>query len=572
MSQTVAEIQSTEAQPAGTTRNLPLPITTCVLILVGLVVHLPFAIPQFIWLWNTEHYSFFPLAIVAFGWLVWERLRDHDIIIEESLSTRTVGYFVFNLCLIGLATVAESSWLGWVSFLFFLWTTAHFILGPENRTQIRGVFLVLLLIIPLPLNLDTALVIQLQKIATAQGSLLLDYFGILHGVSGVAVRLPQKLFLIDDACSGIHSLFSALTTMLVYTIYRHYGLVRIAFALIQTVFWVLLANSVRVFLIVYSFNRWDAGLEDGWRHQAVGFVSYVFILMMAISTDQTLRYIFPTREQENESSDRRRKRTPWFSGITKWLNRPFSGRTSSILCSCFLVGFLLSGLTSAARTLGSTKEVHTANFDGKLAFQLTENDLPEQIDGWTRIGFKTVNRDKADVFGANSMIWTYHNNGVEAMFSIDGGYPEFHDLWFCYSSIGWSLRHSENPRLNGDVGDEQNVVATELQLYRGSSEQAHVIYTCVDAQGHVVEPPPPAETFIRNLLNRLRSGSLVDKQQANHLVPPVIQFQAYTHTDTEFFAHERSGIRQLFASLRSVASSKIKAKKESKSITTSQTN
>ncbi len=564
MSQVLTNIDSPELKSARTTRSFPLSTTTGLMFVVGFAAHLPFIIPQFTWLWNTDHYSFFPLAIVAFAWLLWQRLRDRQVTIVEQLSRQTLGYFVFNLCLIGLASIAGSTWLGWVSFLFFFWAMAHYLLDSESIKDIRGTFLVLLLIIPLPLNLDTALVIQLQKIATAQGSLLLDYFGIMHSVSGVAIRLPEKLFLIDDACSGIHSLFSALTTMLVYTVYRRYGIIRIVVALLQTVFWVLVANSIRVFLIVYAFTHWDAGLEDGWRHQVVGFVSYVFILLMAISTDETIRYFFPPPYSDDpDEPGRRRRRIQWFPKTTAWLNCPFSHRVSSLLMGCFLLGFILSGVATAARSWGSSNQAETGNFEGKIAFNLTEKDLPQEVNGWKRTGFRVINRDKKDVFGANSMIWTYENNGVEAQFSIDGGYPEFHDLWFCYSSVGWSLRRADNPQLPGSLGEKQETVATELQLYRGSSEQAYVLYTCIDAKGHVVEPPPPAETFIRNFLNRLRSGSLLTEGKDADIVPPVIQFQTYTHTDTEFFAHERSGVRNLFSVLRDAAYQRIVSARQS---------
>src|SRR5690606_29788976 len=127
--------------------------------------------------------------------------------------------------------------LGWVSFLLFLWTAAHLLLAPGTMARIRQSFAVLLLIIPLPLNLDTRLVVWLQKLATEQGGLLLDYVGLHHSVSGVSVRVPERVFLIDDACSGIHSLFSALATMLVFSVYCRYGLIRTLVTLLQTAFW-----------------------------------------------------------------------------------------------------------------------------------------------------------------------------------------------------------------------------------------------------------------------------------------------------------------------------------------------
>ena len=574
MSQVLTDVNSPELKSAQTAKNFPLSTITCLVLATGVAAHLPFVVSEFTWLWNTEHYSFFPLAIIAFFWLAWQRLRDRNVTIVEKLNGQTLSYLVINLCLIVLASLAGSAWLGWVSFLFFLWTMTHYLLDSESIREIRGTFLILLLIVPLPLNMDTALVIRLQKIATAQGSLLLDYFGIMHSVSGVAIRLPEKMFLIDDACSGIHSLFSALTTMLVYAVYRRYGIIRIVVDLLQTVLWVLVANSIRVFLIVYAFTNWDAGLEDGWRHQVLGFVSYVFILLMAISTDEAIRYFFPPPSEEDEDDPgRRRRRAQWFPSATAWLNYPFGQRISSVLMGCFLLGFILSGAASASRAWKSSNQTgETGNFEGKIALDLTEKDLPQEVNGWKRVGFKAVNRDKNDLFGANSLIWTYENNGVQTHFSIDGGYPGFHDLWFCYSSVGWSLRRSDNPRLPGSLEGKQETVATELQLYRGSNEQAYVLYTCIDAKGDVVEPPPPAETFVRNFFNRLRSGSILSDRKDAHILPPVIQFQAYTHTDTEFFAHERSGVRELFSTLRDAAYQRVASARQSSRSNISESN
>lgn len=524
--------------------------TAAILLPVGVLAHLPFVIPQMQWLWDSEHYGFFPFAIAAFCWLVWERLKDTKVTLGCYLSKHTICLLVFNILLLSLATLANSYWLGWVSFIMFLWTSAHILLPPESARLIRMPFLALLLIVPLPLNLDTSLVIQLQKLATRQGSLMLDYVGIKHAVSGVAIRLPERTFMIDDACSGIHSLFSAVTAMLVFSIYCRYSIWRTAFTVAQTVFWVLVVNSARVFVVVYTTNRWNIGLEDGWRHQALGFACYVAILMMSFSTDQFLRYIVRLRPEE--VAERSRRGSSW-SKLTAWFDAPFADRWARAAGLAFALLFLMVGGVAAAQSWRVATSVDADNFAEGLPVQLTEADLPADVNGWRRVAFKAENREAGNVLGMNSFIWTYERNGIVAQFSIDGAYPSFHDLYYCYSATGWKLQQSDNIPIGGTVGDTVDAVATELHLYQDDGKQAHVLFTCLDSAGHVVEPPAPAASFLRKLLDRLQSGQILMNED-EQVVPPVVQFQAFSNSQTEYFDSEREELRKLFSLLRSDAS------------------
>ncbi len=529
-------------------------IVVQILLALGALAHLPFVIPQMKWMWDSEHYGFFPFAIAAFCWLVWERLKGVEVKLGSYFTKRTTCLLIFNVLLLSVATLASSYWIGWVSFLVFLWTAAHILLPPDLARRIRQPFLVLLLIVPLPLGLDTSLVIQMQKLATRQGSLMLDYMGVKHAVEGVTVQLPGHTFMIDEACSGIHSLFSAVTAMLVFAVFCRYAAWRTLFTVAQATLWVLIVNAMRVFVVVYTTWKWrDLGLESGWRHQALGFVCYVVILMLAFSTDQFLRYLVRVRTDESEELSRR---TTWRSRIAAWFDKPFTEGLSRAAGMCFAGVFLLVGGVAVAQSLKSVQDVPADIFAEGLAFQFTEADMPAEMNGWQRVGFKAENRDKGDILGTNSMVWTYQRNGFIAQFSIDGTYPEFHDLNYCYTATGWKLRQSDNIPIGSPIGETENAVATELQLYKEGSEQAYVLFTCIDSVGQVVEPPAPAETILRRFLNRLQSGQLLADNE-DDFVAPVIQFQAITSSQTELLDHEREELRKLFAELRTIASQRI---------------
>src|SRR5436853_413288 len=99
------------------------------------------------------------------------------------------------------------------------------IAGPTLwKTIAAGVLLApawffLWLLIPPPLNLDQRLVTRLQTFTARQSSRLLDQLGVLHVMQGNVVVIPHKHLLVEEACSGINSLFSMLACTLFFVLW-----------------------------------------------------------------------------------------------------------------------------------------------------------------------------------------------------------------------------------------------------------------------------------------------------------------------------------------------------------------
>lgn len=120
------------------------------------------------------------------------------------------------------------------------------------------------------------------------------------------------------------------------------------------------------------------------------------------------------------------------------------------------------------------------------------------------------------------------------------------------------MRHSQNIPFVISSEQDQQAIATELELYRGNNEEAYVLFTCLDSTGTSVTPPPAADTALRRLVNRLRSGSLMSSQENQVIVPPVIQFQGFFHSDVATLEHERTAILDLFTKLSESARKELK--------------
>ena len=134
-------------------------------------------------LWRSEHYQFFPIAILGAGYLAYTQLGDPRAIVPGSGLLRNVTTLVV-LLLTTVAVFLESPWLlaavALVALLCFFY-------GLGGWSLVRRWFpawVVLSLAVPLPLGIDLQLIIVLQRVATRWASGCLDLLGYRHLVRG----------------------------------------------------------------------------------------------------------------------------------------------------------------------------------------------------------------------------------------------------------------------------------------------------------------------------------------------------------------------------------------------------
>jgi exosortase len=517
-----------------------------------LMIHSTFLWSWGKWMAGREHYQFFPMILVGFCVLAWNRLAKTQFLPRPQFSVRVALYLSMSVFCFFIAVRTDSHWIGLISCLILLWTSVRYFLEATAADELRGPFLFLLIIVPPPLNLDLQCITGLQRVATWMASGGLDLCEIRHTVSGVAIRNAGKAYMVEEACSGIHSLFSALSAMFFYGVWCRYGIPRLVLTTAQTVGWVLIANAVRVFLIVFSDTRYQIPLDVGWRHDLLGMFTYCSLLLMALSTDRLLRFVFPLSDDSLPKARILVTISQSWNQFTKSiLDTPsLQGRWSVIvplvIVCVTLVPLAMLNAAQLFRTPLQSTSAGTAGYSGSLQ-DLREDSLPESLAGWERSGFRKSTRDASDPFGMTSSIWKFSGNGLTAEVSVDGYYSEWHDLAYCYTGTGWKLVSGEN---EWREKDSQRQPHTRLQLFRNSGSYAVVYFSCFDSRHSPVEPPEASGNLFRTLRNRLASGGLMvsPKQRA---IPPVFQVQLMTESGQELLPHELASLEQLFTAFRS---------------------
>ena len=497
-------------------------------------------------MWNAEHFQFFPFALLAAGYLAYQRrglLWQHKAIDDSDGSVLPMslpssrGWIVSaGLALVSIvlffALVLRFPLVGWLCFLAF---TAILLFGSYGMRGVWAmipVYVVLLVIKPLPQFLEQPLTIRMQQTATQLASFLLDLVGLLHYKQGVVLVSVGKSFMAEEACSGIRSLFSSITAIVFWALLNRYSWRRTSINVVQTVFWVLVFNAIRIAIVIYVEEKFGFSIATGWRHDLLGFVIFLIIFGMVLSMDQLLASLIEPHfiNDTDETIEESRQHIPKI-GWMEWLR--WAGNRTSLIAWCALFGFiaLFGGQLIFMRP--------ESLFENGYAERLADPDkeyLPDELSGWKFEGFEHVSRPEQDFQGKDSFVWTYRDRAEKVMVSLDGSFNDYHNLQVCYWAIGWQVKTEASytpisKRIQNEVDDSGEF--TLLRLDKPTGEQGLVIFSAVDRRGDIVPKPLDAtsdkliflmdrlETTLRFAVGLAPKASL----RLTTFVPPVSTIQ-----------------------------------------------
>lgn len=548
--------------------------TKHITVVVAIIAHAVFLIGLGAWLWSREHYQFFPLVLIGAGYLIWDRIAGVEWRPQRGLSWRVITFGILSVMFFAVAVLLQSNLFGVVAAMLCAWTLIWHFGGKEVADHLRGPFWLLCMALPIPLNYDLKLIIWLQKVASIAASRALDLCQIRHSISGVILATEDRSFMVAEACSGVHSLFSCLCAIVFVSVYRRYSLIRILINAAQTCLWVIIANALRVFIVVYAFSKFGIELDSGWRHEALGMLTYTLALLMSLSTDMLFNFTIPLgdglvskgstvyNEADNPALQLARFADSAVSAVNRFLDKSrLSGSSSQkiILAVLFLIFVPLSTISYGrviSRWISAPTETSPGGQLATVAMSenlIPDNALQETIDGWKLSSVERFNRDAEDAFGAQSIIFNYSGRGMQATFSIDGYYQHWHDLAYCYSGLDWEFNSQTNY-----VDQNTKNHATALAMYTDDGRQLLSHFSCLDYSLTSIRPGDATLEKIytfENLLERIGWG---ESQNANQPIePPVIQLQLTCQSGKELLQHEKESLKRLFSVLSAQAMSSL---------------
>lgn len=481
-----------------------------------MVAHLPFTCIYFFDLWRfSAHYHFFPFAILAFVWLFATRRRDapekwgwfQKILVGVDLLFLIAGVGLYSPWMVAAGLVL--SLLAWCS-------------ACEDREFDRRLtYLVVLpaLLLRLPLNGDLYLTDALQSVTTRIASRLLLRVDYLHLLHGNVLEFADRRFLVEEACSGVQSLFTVLFLAALIVCWKRRTLAYAILFIPGGILFAGIMNVLRIVAIAIAWEGYKVDLSSGLAHDVIGYVSLTVAVGLLLSADMFCSFIADPVPDVPRPGPVSRWLNPL---ITVWnwmfgyLRRPAmaAGRAvsteaplplfrpavlgSGILC------VLLLGVQGAA----IFAEMTTAKIPAQATTQamLTRGDLTAEISGFRQSDYHETHREAGNVQGEFSNSWLYQGSTVSALVSCDHPFVGWHQLQQCYLRTGWTL-------------DSQDVVegpdgwgAVVLKLSRAhGGEYGTVVYSHFDRAGSAMQPPElhrVAAMGLERLLRHRRVGLL----------------------------------------------------------------
>ncbi|WP_218932242.1 exosortase U [Adhaeretor mobilis] len=526
-------------------------------------------------LWNRSHYQHFPFVLGAFAWLLWQ--RTSQAVPSESPNKKLLGWlsgFLFAVAwaMLALAYYVHSPWLAAVSAVTLV---AGFLVRSRRVRLIQnawGIWLLLLLIVPLPTHPDQQLIAVLQLQSSRLSSTLLDWIGISHLMSGNVLRLAGKELFVDEACSGIVSLMSIVACAVIYSVWNNRSLIHMLFLTLAGIGWATLMNVTRICTIAYAFDRWGVDWTAGLPHELLGLAVFLLTFLALVSTDRLLlRCISPIAAPYHELHGTIPKYgrlliAGWDATLRRFSPRLVEASRAAesqvdyvrlfaenmrlaMLGAVPLVAFAMLGgiqmvygdwlfdLEKTQAAVGDNAKVleNAATIDAEL--------LPKQCATFNRVSFTLKERESDNVFGKYSQTYEYQDFDKDTML-VSCDYPfsgGWHELAICYQGIGWE--QTDRQIVDAPGADENETWGfVEISFTGREGAHAHLVYCQFDEHGQAVAPP--TSSFTDYIFQRLLrpSGSVQGKQ--------FFQVQVWTTGAGEVSEEKQEKARELLLDTR----------------------
>ncbi len=393
------------------------------------IAYLPLLARHAAWLWQRPHYQFFPLVLVGAGVLAYTRMRVAITCRPGSTVSAALGLTTAWL-LLAIADFLVSSWLGCVSFMILLLSLVYAVGGRDLCRRALPAWCFLLLVVPPPIDLDRMMMFKLQNLTTSWSSAILDAFGVYHVRSGNVIEVNGRKLMVEQACSGINSLYSLLGCTLFMIFLTGRGWIRGTLLVAAAIVWVLSANIARVTGVVLLETHWDVDVSSGWRHDAFGVLLFALAVGLLLCTDQF--FTFLTQAAPRTLDDPRATTSSPATAIELGEYATHGTRRVAIAA---IPAYLLLAIGYWA-TDKSSLEAGLA--DAQFP-KLDKDRLPSKISSWEQIEFATQTREASSFFGEKSSIWKFAKGRHTALVSLDYPFPNWHDLTWCYAGKGWQI-------------------------------------------------------------------------------------------------------------------------------------
>lgn len=169
--------------------------------------------------------------------------------------------------------------------------------GLKMLRQLRFVFFVFFLAIPLPTLVLNQITFPLQLLASQLASALLPLAGVPVMRAGNVIQLASMQLEVAEACSGIRSLLSLFTLAVVYGYFLESSTWKRVVLALASIPLAVAANVVRIFGTGICVQYWSPDKAQGFFHEFSGWLMFLVSLACLYGVHRILG-ILPSRDAD----------------------------------------------------------------------------------------------------------------------------------------------------------------------------------------------------------------------------------------------------------------------------------
>jgi exosortase B len=242
--------------------------------------------------WQTEQEGHGPIIICASLWLVWqsrEKLRQAEI-----NPSRVWGWLALlgGLCVLVLARNQEVEFLEVASEIPVLAGCVLLLAGWRALRILAFPIGFLIFSAPLPAWMGDAATVPLKVLISDTVTNLLYATGFPVAQNGVVIQIGPYQLLVQDACSGMNSIF-ALSAIGVFYVYAFRWDVKIRALLLMALIIpiTITANFLRVLTLVLIAYYFGVDAIEGLIHDLTGIALFVVAVALMLSCDGLINFV-----------------------------------------------------------------------------------------------------------------------------------------------------------------------------------------------------------------------------------------------------------------------------------------
>lgn len=523
-------------------------------LIAGIVGAIPLLWEQSGNLWAKPHFQYFPIAWIGFAYL----LISRGILADTTSRSRYVlGLAFVSLSLIGftIAVLRFSPWQAHLSLILLCSGWAFVRLGGTPWTAIVAWSAILGSTLPLPFDLDESLVRNLQSTASTSAGKLLDLLSVPHLLKGNVLEIEKGTLFVDEACSGIDSLYALICATLLLLVFQKRSFVQSMFVLLLIPIWGWGGNVTRITLIAYLYQVWDINWVSGWQHTAIGLAVFAFVFASVIASLNVIVGLTKTLPNTKEWLNKT------FNAIVRWPKlvadstanaqksdlEPLSKLRRYVLAGIALTWMGL-GIVSIGPFLGvgpwKARDMGQKPDRGRVESTLSLASLPSPFETIVFSDFGFSFREGNHFMGEFSATWKGLDGDKPIMVSLDFPFAGHHPLEECYVLTGSTIVNTKYVEEKSGKGTDY---FREAELVDQYEQPSYVVYTLFEADGQ-----------------SLRENSrLMDKLFPSPPASQIYQLQIYTPNQPYPGEQKREEYRQWILKLKEILLPKILEIKDS---------